>query len=221
MYKIGTILEFSILTHFIYASRLISKEVKQGQQPNERGVVSVRCKKGNIKTMMQEIQRDWYLLTSKPHKDELAEFQLRNQDYEVYRPLAQRLRKRRGKMVKIVESLFPRYMFIHLDNGVADSWAPIRSTKGVQNFVRFGIEAAQVPDKLIQALKAQEEALGERAIDLDRYHSGDKVIITDGPFKGIEAIFQKYDGEERVMVLLEILHKQTALFLPPVNIDAA
>lgn len=170
---------------------------------------------------MQEIQRDWYLLTSKPHKDDLAEFQLRNQGYEVYRPLAQRLRKKRGKMVKTVESLFPRYLFIHLDNGVADNWAPIRSTKGVQNFVRFGVEAAQVPDSLIDALKDQEEALGDRAIDLDRFHDGDKVLINDGPFKGIEAIFKKYDGEERVMVLLEILHKQTSLYLPPVNIDAA
>lgn len=70
-------------------------------------------------------ERQWYLLTSKPFKDELAEIELGKQGYEVYRPLAQRLRKQRGKLVKKTESLFPRYLFIAL-NELTDNWAPIR-----------------------------------------------------------------------------------------------
>ncbi len=171
--------------------------------------------------MTQDTQRNWYLLTSKPHKDAEAELQLRNQEYEVYRPLAKRLRKQRGKMVTKVESLFPRYMFIYLDKGIEDNWSPIRSTRGVQGFVRFGAEVALVPDDLIAMLKEREEALGERAIDLDRFHEGDPVIINDGPFKGLSAVFAKYDGEERAIVLLEILHKLTKLTIEPAKVDAA
>ena len=174
-----------------------------------------------MSVMSVETDRNWFLLTSKPHKDEVAEFQLRNQGYDVYRTLAKRLRTQRGKVVTKVESLFPRYMFIHLDDGVNDNWAPIRSTTGISSFVRFGAEAARVPDALIATLKQQEVYLGERAIDLDRFHNGDKVVITDGPFRGLEAIFQKYDGEERVIVLLEILHKQTKLALTPGQLYAA
>ena len=171
--------------------------------------------------MNPSIERNWFLLTSKPQKDELAEMHLRNQHYEVYRPLAQRLRKRGNKMVSTIESLFPRYLFIHLDSGIHDNWAPIRSTKGVQGFVRFGVEPAPVPLSLIERLKAQESILGQRVIDLDRYHSGDKVQITDGPYHGLEAIFQKYDGEQRVVVLLNILQKQTKLALSPAQLRAA
>lgn len=171
--------------------------------------------------MSVNFERNWFLLTSKPHKDELAEMHLRNQGYDVYRPLAKRLRKQRGKMITRIESLFPRYLFIHLDNGINDNWAPIRSTQGVNGFVRFGADAAQVPDGLIDGLKSQEKLLGERAIDLDRYHKGDKVIITDGPFKGLRGIFERYDGEERVMILLEILHKQTTLAISPAQLYAA
>lgn len=174
-----------------------------------------------MSVMSVETDRNWFLLTSKPHKDEVAEFQLRNQGYDVYRPLAKRLRTQRGKVITKVESLFPRYMFIHLDNGVNDNWAPIRSTTGISSFVRFGAEAARVPEALILSLKQQEAMLGERAIDLDRFHSGDKVVITEGPFRGLEAIFQRYDGEERVMLLLEILHKPTKLMLNPGQIYAA
>lgn len=171
--------------------------------------------------MNTTVDRSWFLLTSKPQKDDLAELHLRNQGYEVYRPLAQRLRQRRGKMIATIESLFPRYLFIHLDSGVHDNWAPIRSTKGVQGFVRFGSDPAPVPLNLITSLQAQESMLGARAIDLDRYHHGDKVQITQGPFHGLEAIFQKYDGEERVIVLLNILHKQTKLALSPTQLRAA
>ncbi len=171
-------------------------------------------------SMMNESARQWYLLTSKPHKDALAEEELCKQGYEVYRPLAQRLRKRREKMVKVVESLFPRYMFIHL-NTLDDNWAPIRSTKGVNHFVRFGIEPAIVPGNLIIALRQQEGILGEKAIDLDRFHEGDSVIPTDGPFKGLRGIFMSYDGEERAIILLEIMTKQARLVISPAKLLAA
>lgn len=165
-------------------------------------------------------ERQWYLLTSKPFKDELAEIELGKQGYEVYRPLAQRLRKQRGKLVKKTESLFPRYLFIAL-NELTDNWAPIRSTKGVQQFVRFGTYPALVPTDLILNLKNQELALGERAIDLDRFHQGDLVTLTEGPFRGLNGVFMSYDGEERAIILLEILHKQTKLAISPAKLLAA
>lgn len=170
--------------------------------------------------MTTSAQKNWYLLSSKPHKDALAEEQLLNQGYEIYRPLAQRLRKRRGKMVKLTESLFPRYMFIQLDT-LEDNWAPIRSTHGVSQIIRFGNEPAPVPAELIVALKQNEQSMGEKAVDLDKFHAGDQVILTDGPFKGLSGAFLSYDGEERAMVLLEIMHSPTKLAISPAKLLAA
>ena len=43
---------------------------------------------------------------------------------------------------------------------------------------------------------------------------GDTVRINEGPFSGLEAIFeQKLKGSERVAVLLEILGRQTRIVL--------
>ncbi|WP_020558064.1 transcription/translation regulatory transformer protein RfaH [Thiofilum flexile] len=170
--------------------------------------------------MMKESAKQWYLLTSKPHKDALAEHHLVNQGYSVYRPLAQRLRTRRGKQETVVESLFPRYLFIEL-NRIDDNWAPIRSTVGVQGFVRFGDMPAPVPSHLIEYLHLHESTLSARAIDLDRFHTGDSVIIKDGPFRGLIGIFQQYDGEQRAIILLEILHKATPLKVNPAQVMAA
>ena len=164
--------------------------------------------------------RNWYLLTSKPKQDEKAEKQLLNQGYKIYRPLARRLRKSRGKMVERIESLFPRYIFIHLDL-VEDNWFPIRSTIGVSDFVRFGGEPAKVPSEIVTTLKLQEDEVANKAIDLDRFKRGEKIIVNYGAFKGLQAVFECYeDGEQRSVVLLQMLGKMTKLTVDTVAIES-
>jgi transcription antitermination factor NusG len=49
---------------------------------------------------------------------------------------------------------------------------------------------------------------------------GDTVRIKEGPFLGLEAIFEKkMKGSERVAVLLEILGRQTRLVLPSETVE--
>lgn len=152
--------------------------------------------------------KSWYLITSKPHKDAYAEEQLINQGYEVYRPVAKYLCTR--KKIQIVESLFPRYLFIKLEAGI-DDWGPIRSTRGVQGIVKFGVGPAKVGDELINEIRSREDSLYERAIDLDRFQEGQVVIIDTGPFSGLNGLFSKYAGDHRVIILMDLLGRQTSL----------
>lgn len=152
--------------------------------------------------------RSWYLLTSKPNQDQRAQEQLMNQGYEVYRPMAVRNRRRRGKLIKVQESLFPRYMFIHLDTE-NDNWAPIKSTYGVSGVVNFGLEPAKVPESIVNSLKASARQFEGRTIDLDHFANGDPVLIEEGPFQGMSGIFKHYSGQDRVIVLLNIMSLDT------------
>ena len=47
-----------------------------------------------------------------------------------------------------------------------------------------------------------------------RSHAIERVIIAEGSFLGIEAIFLASDGEERVMLLLNILQSEQTLSFP-------
>ncbi|TVT30863.1 MAG: transcription/translation regulatory transformer protein RfaH, partial [Marinobacter vinifirmus] len=40
------------------------------------------------------------------------------------------------------------------------------------------------------------------------------VELDDGPFQGIGAIFQAYDGEERAIVLISFMQKQQRVSVP-------
>ena len=50
------------------------------------------------------------------------------------------------------------------------------------------------------------------------FEAGEPVLVTDGPFVGVEAIYQMADGEGRVMVLLNILSKDVKMAVAPTSI---
>ncbi len=159
--------------------------------------------------------RRWYAVHCKPRQDARAEIQLRNQGYDLYRPLARVRRRRAGRTVAVTESLFPRYLFIHLDNR-DENWAPIHSTRGVTGLVRWGDCVPSVPESIIAALR-QRTSAETGAVDLiaaDDYRPNERVRITEGPFAEHEALFQARTADERVVVLMEIMHQAQGLTLP-------
>jgi transcriptional antiterminator RfaH len=147
---------------------------------------------------------DWYLVHTKPRQESLALANLERQGYECYMPLVKVEKIHRRKAGIFTVPLFPRYIFIHLDSSnEGQSWSPIRSTLGVNQMVHFGNRAAKVDDALMHALRLREQALPEQML----FQSGESVIVKDGPFAGIEAIYQTTNAERRAMILLEILSK--------------
>ena len=156
----------------------------------------------------------WYLIHTKPRQELRALENLERQGYECYLPLLP-TEKIQQKLVAIVdEPLFPRYLFIRLDSSQSGkSWAPIRSTLGVSKLVTFGMEPAKVDHALIEFLRESEAKILEQPQRL--FDVGDRVLVTDGPFAGIEAIYQMSNGEGRVMVLIELLSKPVKVVMAP------
>ena len=146
--------------------------------------------------------KNWYLIKTKSRQENVAIKNLENQKYSTYCPTVTIKNKH------IV--LFPGYLFIHLDKE-RESWSPIRSTKGVVNFVRFGLNFAQVPDTVIKFLKANEIINKEKLNNLNSFKSGDKIQITDGVFKNCIAIVKSSKPQERVILLLNILGQQQSI----------
>ena len=159
---------------------------------------------------------NWYLIHTKPRLEQCALENLQNQAYECFLPQIRVEKLRRGKLVEVDEPLFPRYFFIQLDTGQhAQSWQPIRSTKGVSRLVSFGQEPAKVSDDMVALIRAQ---CNSTDVQQRHFTPGETVQITGGAFSGLDAIFQMNDGEQRVMVLLNILSKPVKLRLEPTEV---
>jgi transcriptional antiterminator RfaH len=155
--------------------------------------------------------KNWYLIKTKPKQETIATRNLVNQDYRVFCPKAVFNNK--------TLPLFPSYLFIELDDK-SQNWMPIRSTKGVSNFVRFGLKFAKVPNQIINMIKTQQQQTIEKMIDLCSHHKGDHIEIQSGLFKGQQAIFRNYNSSDRVIVLLKIIGQQQKITLDTQEIVA-
>jgi transcriptional antiterminator RfaH len=148
--------------------------------------------------------KKWYLVYTKPRQEKLALANLINQYYEVFLPLVKVEKINKGSRRFVEEPMFPRYLFIRLDRLGSQSWAPIRSTLGVSCLVKFGYQFAEVGDELVIGIQKHLDMIPI----IEKFKNGDFVTISQGPFKGIDAIFKIYDGNERATLLIDFLYKK-------------
>jgi len=159
---------------------------------------------------------NWYLIHTKIRQESVALENLDLQGFECFLPLIRAEKLRFGALQIVQEALFPRYLFIRLDTGLeSQSWSAIRSTTGVSRLVTFGQIPAKIDDDLVTALRSQSQST---QLVLRHFEPGAPVVVTEGPFVGVEAIYHMADAQGRVMVLLDILSKRVKLSVPPTSI---
>ena len=158
----------------------------------------------------------WYLIHSKPRQEARAHEHLQNQDFVVYLPLLKTYQLKKGQQEQVVKPLFPRYLFISLDE-TTSAWHKIHSTRGVSGLVQFAGLPAAAPEFLVAQLQEQEDpegVIGNTKDNPDIFKAGELVTIVDGSFKGWEAIVKEQDGDQRVKLLIDMLGKQQTIKLP-------
>jgi len=151
----------------------------------------------------------WYVIQCKPRQDLRAFENLVRQGFECYLPTLSAERLRNGRKIAAEEPLFPGYLFIHLRVG-GENWAPIRSTRGVSQMVRVRDRPLPVGNEIVELIRRRLAAQRPQPC----LHAGERVVITDGCFSQLEAIFIATDGEYRATVLLNILQQEQRLSLP-------
>ena len=121
----------------------------------------------------------------------------------------------RKQLIKRSEPLFVRYCFVR--GHAQANWAVLRSNKGVSLLLRFGakLEPATVPSTLVEQL---QHLCVEKPVKQALFRPGQSVRIGSGPFAGMNAFFDKMqtaaNGEERALVLLELLSRTHSIGVP-------
>ena len=163
--------------------------------------------------------REWWLVHTKPRQEDKALANLRAQGFECYLPLLPVEVLQRGSLKVKDQPLFPRYLFARPSiNGAGENWGVIRSTLGVNRLVSFGTQPAKVSESLVLAI---QESTAQRIEPQAKFNQGDVLQVTQGPFAGIEAIYDMKVAEDRVMVLINLMSQQVKLALEPWQVTKA
>jgi transcriptional antiterminator RfaH len=162
---------------------------------------------------MQTSSPAWYCARTKPKHEHIAAANLRKSlQLEVFHPRLRVERATQRGIVRVIEPLFPCYIFIRcvLESKLSE----IQHTSGVSGLIRFGEKIPQVDDARIEEL--QECFTAEEPMDVEsRLAPADEVRIADGVFAGVRAfVLRVMPARMRVQVLLDILGRPT-----PVEVD--
>lgn len=152
----------------------------------------------------------WYVIQCKANQQQRAETNLCNQGFDIYSPSIPVERIINRKRVIREEVVFPGYIFIRLDLE-SSNWPALNNTRGVGKIVSFSGCPRSVSDDLFNALRKQFDVQGN---PVALFKAGDKVQVTDGCFKDIEAIVKAVTPDERIIVLLRILHSHQTIAFP-------
>src|ERR1700748_3893275 len=106
----------------------------------------------------------WYVVQTQANGEAKAAEHLLRQGYEIYLPRYLKRRRHARKVDLVPRPLFPRYMFVAIDMAT-QRWRSIQPTFGVSKLVTNGDERAVVPDGVVPALKAREDARGFVRLD--------------------------------------------------------
>lgn len=164
--------------------------------------------------------QNWYALYTNYRKEALVVDQLIVYDLELFFPT---IRIERGHRRGIREEpFFPHYIFVRLDldSGISSR---LMRLPGVRTLVHFAERPAVIPDTIIEELRnrLRSEAGQPSTLAEWLYEPGDQVRIRQGPFAGLEAVFQKsLNGAERVEVLLAVLGRTTRVQLDVLSIQS-
>ncbi len=156
----------------------------------------------------------WYLLQIKTQQHSRAQENLQNQGFEYYLPMHTVKKIYRRQYISRDEPLFPGYVFVKLHD--SSNWRGLQATKGVTRIVSFNGKPQPVAEELIHGLKERFSAHNQTPQSL--FKPGEKVVITEGCFKHIEAIVKAVTPDDRIVVLLNILSSQQAVTLHPAQL---
>ncbi len=150
---------------------------------------------------------NWYLINTQSGRENLAEMNLRRLGVETFLPRIRQNKVIRQKRQTVTGPLFKGYLFARFDLEIL--YRAVNFSWGVRRVVCFGPEPVVVEEEIIKSIQSRLKE-GFKTVQPPKLIPGQRVQIQQGPFRGIEAIFErKMSDHQRVVLFLQFLSRKT------------
>jgi len=158
------------------------------------------------------MSKEWFILQFKPNAHHQANKNLKQQGFETFLPLHDITSRNASRFMTANRPLFPGYMFITFDRR-EPKWHKINNTYGVSRLVTFNSTLKSIPATFVNNLMKRYDLSG-KLLPIKKLKKGDQIKLLKGPFANIVATIEKYEDDQRVWVLMDLMGRKSKILAP-------
>ena len=162
------------------------------------------------------MSKEWFILKFKPNSHHQARKNLTRQGFEVFLPLHDTTSRKLSRFINTSKPLFPGYMFIRF-NRAESNWHKINNTYGVSRLITFNSTLKSIPTIFVDHLMKRYDLSG-KLIPIKKLKKGDQVTVLKGPFANFIATVEKYEADQRIWILMDLMGRKTKIQTPSENL---
>ena len=160
--------------------------------------------------------KKWFILQFKPNSHYLAAKNLNRQGYETFLPLHDTTSRNVSRFTTTAKPLFPGYMFIKF-NRAENTWNKINNTYGVSRLLTFNDTLEPISTTFVDHLMKRYDLSG-KLLPIQKLKKGDQVTVLKGPFANFIATVEKYEADQRIWILMDLMGRKTKIQTPSDNL---
>jgi transcriptional antiterminator RfaH len=155
------------------------------------------------------MSKEWFILQFKSNSHHIAVKNLNRQGFETFLPLHEATSRRLSRFINTSKPLFPGYMFIRFDRAESE-WRKINNTYGVSRLITFNSILKSIPKIFVENLMSRYDLSGN-LLPVEKLKKGDQVKILKGPLASFIATVEKYEDDQRIWVLMDLMGRQSKI----------
>jgi len=149
------------------------------------------------------VQPDWYALRVRPRHEKSVFEQLEAKEYDALLPLYEAKRRWADRWKIVSLPLFAGYVFCRFNTGAR---ARVLATPGIIDVVRTGSDPAPIDSAEIEAIRLVVKS-NVKAEPYPSLLRGQRVVVSDGPLKGITGTLMDVRASVRLVISIELLQR--------------
>jgi transcription antitermination factor NusG len=160
----------------------------------------------------------WYAVQTLPRHEKKVASELQQKQIQAYLPLFAAERKWSDRKTLIDMPLFPGYVFVKIPQD-QNTRVRVLRTLGVRNFVGTRGVGDPIPDAEIESV----QAVISRGIPFSVspfLNIGQRVRILDGSLEGVEGILTAVNGDNSLIISVELIQRSLAMRVTGFRVEA-
>jgi transcription antitermination factor NusG len=160
----------------------------------------------------------WYAVQTMPRHEKKVIAELQQKQVQSYLPVFSDERKWTDRRVSVDTPLFPGYVFVKISQD-QDTRVRVLRTLGVRNFVGTRGIGDPIPDAEIESVQAVL-ARGIPVSVSPFLNIGQRVRILDGSLEGVEGILTAVNGDNSLIISVELIQRSLAMRVTGFRVEA-